>query len=399
MDPDPGKTMRPTEPETDRGEGRAAARSLLVKGEEPSEGFMGVAEELLAVRSTADRPGDLRRALDLVLDFAGPGFTVERFTSAGKPSALVYHGAPRPRFRVILNAHLDVVLAPPEQFRPRRAPGRLYARGAQDMKVSALVEALVFRELAARLPYPIALQLVTDEEVGGRDGTLHQIERGVTGDFVIIGEQSGLRLVTDSKGMVTVNLRSVGRGAHGAYPWLGDNALLKLHRTLDDILARYPVATEEVWRTTVNVARVETFDAARNQVPALAEAWLDVRYPPQDADLNGRTAEEIAAYLGSFCAPGVTPVVEHVDPPHHADPGRPEVLGLQRAARNQGYDGGFLRKHGAADGRFYYQRGIDAVIFGVGGDGQHGPDEYVDTATITPYYLALTEFLLALSSP
>ena len=52
-----------------------------------------------------------------------------------------------------------------------------------------------------------------------------------------------------------------------------------------------------------------------------------------------------------------------------------------------------MRKHGAADGRFYYQRGVDAVIFGVGGDGQHGPDEYADTTIIAPYYQALTDFL------
>jgi succinyl-diaminopimelate desuccinylase len=44
---------------------------------------------LLAVRSTADRPEDLRRALDLVLEVVGPGFTVERFESGGKPSALL----------------------------------------------------------------------------------------------------------------------------------------------------------------------------------------------------------------------------------------------------------------------------------------------------------------------
>jgi succinyl-diaminopimelate desuccinylase len=61
--------------------------------------------------------------------------------------------------------------------------------------------------------------------------------------------------------------------------------------------------------------------------------------------------------------------------------------------RNQGYRPDFLRKHGAADGRFYYQRGIDAVIFGVGGNGQHSADEHVDTTTIGPYYRALKEFL------
>ncbi|MEV8630854.1 M20 family metallopeptidase [Streptosporangium sp. NPDC051023] len=378
------------------------------------ESFLATARRLLAVPSTADRPDDLRRALDLVIDFVlesgasgksgssgtggsggtgGAGLTVERFESNGKPSALVYPGPRRPHFRIILNAHLDVVPAPAHQFRPRLDGTRLHARGAQDMKVSALVQAQVFRELAGGLPYPIALQLVTDEEVGGRDGTLHQLEQGVSGDFVVIGEQSGLRVVTDSKGMVTANLRATGRSAHSAYQWLGDNALLKLQRSLDNVLARYPVATEEAWRTTVTVARIETPNQARNQVPALAEAWLDIRFPAGDPDLDGRTAEEIAAHLVTFCEPGVIPVVEHVDPPHHADRNRPEVRGLQRAARNQGYHDGFLRKHGAADGRFYYQRGIDAVIFGIGGDGQHGPDEYADTTTIVPYYRALSEFL------
>jgi len=355
--------------------------------------FLATADELLAVPSTADRPGDLHRALSFVVDFVGPGFTVERFESGGKPSALIYRGAERPRFQIILNAHLDVVPAPPDQFRPRRDGDRLYARGAQDMKVSALVEAQVFRELAGALPYPLALQLVTDEEVGGRNGTLHQIGQGVSGEFVIIGEHSGLRIVTDSKGMITATLRAVGRSGHSAYPWLGDNALVKLQRSLVNLLAAYPAATAEAWRTTVNVARIETPNQARNQIPALAEAWLDIRFPPEDTDLNGKTVQEVAAYLAAYCEPGVTPVVHHADPPHHADQHRPEILRLQQVVRNQGYRADFLRKHGAADGRFYYQRGTDAVIFGVGGDGLHGPDEYADTTTIAPYYRALKEFL------
>jgi succinyl-diaminopimelate desuccinylase len=358
-----------------------------------TESFLAAACELLALPSTADRPGDLHRALSFVVDFVGPGFTVERFESSGKPSALIYRGAKRPRFQIILNAHLDVVPALPVQFRPRRDGDRLYARGAQDMKVSALAEAQVFRELAGALPYPLALQLVTDEEVGGRNGTLHQIGQGVSGEFVIIGEHSGLRIVTDSKGMITATLRAVGRSGHSAYPWLGDNALIKLQHSLANLLAAYPVATEEAWRTTVNIARIETPNQARNQIPALAEAWLDIRFPPEDTDLTGKTVQEIAAYLASFCEPGVTPLVDHADPPHHADQHRPEIRRLQQAVGNQGYRADFLCKHGAADGRFYYQRGTDAVIFGVGGDGLHGPDEYVDATTIAPYYRALKEFL------
>jgi succinyl-diaminopimelate desuccinylase len=358
-----------------------------------TERFLAAVCELLAVPSTADRPGDLHRALNFVVDFVGPGFAVERFESAGKPSALIYRGAKRPRFQIILNAHLDVVPAPSAQFRPRRDGDRLYARGAQDMKVSALVEAQVFRELAGALPYPLALQLVTDEEVGGRNGTLHQIGRGVSGEFVIIGEHSGLRIVTDSKGMITATLRAVGRSGHSAYPWRGDNALIKLQASLANLLGVYPIASEEAWRTTVNLARIQTPNQAYNQIPALAEAWIDIRFPPEDTDLNGKSAAEIAAYLASFCESGVTPVINHADPPHHADQHRPEIRSLQQAVENQGYRADFLRKHGAADGRFYYQRGTDAVIFGVGGDGLHGPDEYADTTTIAPYYRALKEFL------
>jgi succinyl-diaminopimelate desuccinylase len=358
----------------------------------PSVGAMELlreAKELLAIPSTADRPDELHRALEYVLDFVGPGFTVERFESNGKPSALVYSGLARRHFPVILNAHLDVVPAPAGQFQPYVDGDRLYARGAHDMKVAALVEALVFKELSG----PFALQLVTDEEVGGRDGTLHQVEQGVTADFVVIGEQSGLRLVTESKGIFNAVLSATGHAGHSAYPWHASNALVPVVESVRNVLAKYPVPTEEAWRTTVNVARIETTNQALNQVPADAQAWLDIRFPPQDTDFDGRTAEEIAAHLRTFCAPGVTVSVERLDPPHKAANDSPQVLALQQAARNQGYEASFLRKHGAADGRFYYQRGIDAVIFGIGGDGLHGPDEYVDITTIEPYYLALTEFL------
>jgi acetylornithine deacetylase/succinyl-diaminopimelate desuccinylase-like protein len=281
--------------------------------------FLDAAVELLAVESTGDRPDELERAMGLVLDFIGPGFSVERFESGGKPSALVYKRAVRPRFTVILNAHLDVVPAPAAQFRPYRDGDRLYARGAQDMKVSALAQALAFRELAGSVAYPLGLQLVTDEESGGSDGTLYQLREGVTGRFAVVGEASGLRIVTECKGVIRARLHAQGRSAHGAYPWLGDNALLKLHRTIDRIA-----------------------------------------------------------------------------PPHRADHRRPEIAALQAAARRHGYTGEFIRRHGTGDLRFYGVYGITSVSFGIGGDGQHGPSEYAEIATIAPYYQVLTDFLLGL---
>jgi succinyl-diaminopimelate desuccinylase len=353
--------------------------------------LLAKAAELIAIPSTADRPAELRRALEFVLGVVGPGFAVERFTSRGKPSAVLYRPGPRPAFRVLLNAHLDVV--PADTFAARRSGDRLYGRGAQDMKVAALVMADVFRTLAPSLPYPLGLQLVTDEEVGGYDGTAHQIAAGVTAGFVVIGEQSGLRIVTDSKGLLQIRLHATGAAAHAAYPWLGDNALLTLIGAVEALLRRYPVPDAEQWTTTVNVARIETANRAVNQVPADATAWLDIRFPPSDPDFTGRTAEEIAAYLGAVTCVRVQ--VDSLGPPHHADPDSREVALLRAAAQAAGFSGELLRKHGAADGRFYYAHGVDAVIFGPGGDGQHGPDEYADVTTVAPYRKALVSFLTA----
>ena len=352
------------------------------------------ASELIAVRSTADEPDELRRALTRVLDFVGPGFAVRRYESNGKPSALVHpHGAQGP-FRVVLNAHLDVVPGQPEQFTPRRAGGRVHGRGAQDMKFAAVVLADVFRRLAGELTVPIALQLVTDEEVGGLDGTAHQVAAGVRADFVIIGEQSRLEVVTESKGLVHARLIAAGSAAHAAYPWLGDNALVALTAAVDRVLRRYPVPPAEAWRTTVNVARIETPNRAVNQVPAQASAWLDIRFPPHDTDFAGRDPAQVAGHLRAVS--GVAVEVDAVGAPHRADPAGADVTRLRAAVRGVGYPGTLLRKHGAADGRHYYAHGIDAVIFGPGGDGQHGAGEYVDLDTLAPYRDALTAFLRSL---
>ncbi|GAA2485742.1 M20 family metallopeptidase [Winogradskya humida] len=356
--------------------------------------FLDTATRLIAVRSTADQPSQLLEALDLVLAEVGPGFTVERFQSHGKPSALVYAGPSRPHFHVVLNAHLDVVPGTDPQFSPTVLDGRLYGRGTHDMKLAALVMAQVFTSVARDLPYPLGLQLVTDEEVGGHDGTAHQIAAGVTADFVVIGEQSALRIVTDSKGILQVRVHATGVAAHAAYPWLGENALLTLTAALDRILTHYPVPSAESWTTTVNVARIETSNQATNQVPSDATAWLDIRFPPDDASINGRTPDDVASYLSTLAGLPVT--VDSFGPPHHASQSSPFVSALREAAVSVGYTGDFLRKHGAADGRFYYAAGTDAVIFGPGGDGQHGPAEYADLATIEPYRQALTTFLQTL---
>ena len=53
----------------------------------------------------------------------------------------------------------------------------------------------------------------------------------------------------------------------------------------------------------------------------------------------------------------------------------------------------------SGDGRFYGGLGIEAVAFGVGGQGQHGAGEYAEISTIGPYYRALRQFLHSDQNP
>src|SRR5688572_5145650 len=89
--------------------------------------------DLIAIPSTADQPEQLQAVIDYAERYARkvPGIHIQRHESAGKPSLVVtLRDTQSPA--VLLNAHLDVVPARPEQFRPEVRDGRIYGRASQD---------------------------------------------------------------------------------------------------------------------------------------------------------------------------------------------------------------------------------------------------------------------------
>ncbi len=252
--------------------------------------ILDLTSKLISIPSTKDNSKTLKQVLDVALKEL-KDFTIEYFEKDGVPSALVYPQSKRPKkFKVILNAHLDVVAAKEKQFQPKIKNNRLYGRGAIDMKGAAAVEILLFKELAKKLSYPLALQLVTDEEIGGFKGTKYQIEKGVRADFVIAGEPTDFGINHKAKGIIWAKVHFSGKSAHGAYPWQGENALLKAKKALDKLYKSYPLPKKEAWRTTVNLARIETTNQTFNQVPDNAVLSLDVRYIPEE--LKGKSFQK-----------------------------------------------------------------------------------------------------------
>jgi acetylornithine deacetylase len=138
---------------------------------------------------------------------------------------------------LMLNAHMDTVGAGgmTDPFVPVTRDGRIYGRGAYDMKGSLAAIMLVAREakkLALRGDLIIAA--VADEEVGslGTEAVLQRIEA----DAAIITEPTELRLCLAHKGFAWFEVETRGVAAHGSRPDLGVDAVAHMGRILTGVL-------------------------------------------------------------------------------------------------------------------------------------------------------------------
>ena len=350
---------------------------------------VSLAKELIKIPSTAEKPQALTRVLQ-VAQLRLKGFGVRKFISDKTPSLLFYPGKTQPKkFKLLLNAHLDVVPGKPGQFNPSVKNGRLYGRGAQDMKGGAASLILVFKTLAKTLNYPVGLQLVTDEEIGGTNGAKHQLKNGLTAEFVIAGEPTEFRINNQSKGIVRVDLVAHGKTAHGAYPWRGKNAVSLVTKTVDNILKKYPVPQKEAWRTTANLSWIKTDNQTTNKVPAQAEARLDIRYLPQEI-------KTIKASLKDLVALPVKLKFVAFEPAQFTKSTNPFIKKLIQATHKiTGKKPKIYSTHGGSDIRLFNARGIGGITFGPIGGGLHSDQEWVDIKSLNTYQKILTRFLIS----
>jgi succinyl-diaminopimelate desuccinylase len=318
-------------------------------------------------------------------------FECKEFESAGVPSLIFYNTALIPdTYKVILNAHLDVVPGKPDQFKPQIKSGKLFGRGACDMKSGAAAEILAFKEVASMVKYPLGLQLVTDEEIGGFLGTKYQIDQGIKAEFVLAGESTNLQLNNKAKGVFWVKISSKGDPAHAAYLWHGKNAIWAMKTFLDRLEQTFPIPANESWTTTANLAKIETTNTTFNKVPDDCSVSLDIRYIPEDA-------ATIKSKLEELVPPGFKIEIQSFEPAQFTDSTDPILNKLAESIQKvTGTYSGFVSKHGASDVRHYDRVKIPGVCFGPVGDGLHSDNEWCDIASLDKYQKILTDFLLSL---
>ena len=290
---------------------------------------------------------------------------------------------------MLFHGHLDVVPGRPGQFEPRVDGDRLVGRGAYDMKGAAAAMMLALHDLRDEQRVRVRLGLVPDEESEeDKDrGSDQLVREGFVGDFAITGEPTDMHVGVAAKGVLAMRLEVDGRAAHGATPWLGDNAILKAYELFRRIEA-LPFAREssELFaRPSINLGRIMGGDAL-NKVPDVCVIDVDIRYLPEQEP--SRILDEVAELDGGRI------VSTFQRPPATVDRHSVWVRGLCEAAAPHHHGGDVsIGRDGASDAVSFLRVGIPAVEFGPVGGGHHGPDEWVSISSLASYRRTLTDFV------
>jgi acetylornithine deacetylase len=299
---------------------------------------------------------------------------------------------------LVLSGHTDVVPVDGQQwssdpFRAQVRDGRLYGRGACDMKgFLGVVLHLVPEMLAARLKHPLHLAFSYDEEVGcvGAPRLIHDLQaRGVSPAGCVVGEPTSMRTIVAHKGINVYRCRVHGRAAHSSLTPQGANAIehaARLICAIRDIADGYkrngPYDNAfDVPFTTLQTSMIRG-GIALNTVPDLCEFEFEYR------NLPGMNPDDIQRRIEHCITTAIEPALRAETPD-----GRVE---LQRLARAPGLDAleqaavtqlvraltndSQVRKVAyATEAGLFQQAGVPSVICGPGSIEQaHRPDEYVE---------------------
>ena len=295
---------------------------------------------------------------------------------------------------VLLHGHLDVVPGRPGQFEPRADGERLFGRGAYDMKGALAAMLLALHDLRDHAGLRIRLGVVPDEESEEETerGSDQLVNEGFVGDFVITGEPTDMHIGVQAKGVLAMRLEVSGRAAHGATPWMGDNAILKaldVFRAIESLpFARQ--SSELFDRPSINLGRILGGDAL-NKVPDTCVIDVDIRHlPEQDPAAILEDVREL---------PGAQIISTFARPPAIVDQDSLFVRALSEAAApHLGGEVLSVGRDGASDAVSFLRAGIPAVEFGPVGGGHHGPEEWVSIPSLGHYRTALTDFVAGVAT-
>ena len=155
--------------------------------------------------------------------------------------------------------------------------GRVYGRGSADMKggCAAIIEGA---EELIQNNIPFSICFTTDEEeqmYGAEALATSNLVRNSAG--ILICEPTAMRLANCEKGLYRVDLTTRGTSAHASQPWLGRDAILKMHYCIDRLVDLVETSSQKKTGTTVCITTIRGGDK-NNVVTDVCKAEIDIRF-------------------------------------------------------------------------------------------------------------------------
>jgi succinyl-diaminopimelate desuccinylase len=233
---------------------------------------------------------------DVLTDRLKPlGFSEERLDFVDTQNLWLRKGTAKPLFvflghtDVVPTGPLDAWVSPP--FEPTIRDGKLYGRGAADMKGSIAAFVTAVERFVANHPNhqgSIAVMMTSDEEGIATNGVVKVVEileaRHEKIDWCLVGEPSSDKKIGDvirvgRRGSLCAKLTIQGIQGHVAYPELADNPIHNFAPALKEL-------TEEVWDqgnhnfppTSLQVSNIHSGTGAENIIPGNVEVQFNLRF-------------------------------------------------------------------------------------------------------------------------
>ena len=310
------------------------------------------------------------------------------------------HPGSRPGPTVVLAGHTDVVPSGPlaawtsDPFVPSHRDGRLYGRGAADMKTSIAAMTVAADEFVRQHPRhagSLALLFTSDEEGPSVDGTVRVVQalqaRGVRLDCCIVGEPTSVQRLGDMikngrRGSLSGKLTVQGVQGHVAYPQLARNPIHLLAPALAELAATLWDAGNAFFpATTWQVSNIHAGTGVGNVIPGEVVVDFNFRFSTES------TPEALQARLVAVLARHAVPhrlVWTLGGSPFLTRPGSLSAALTAAIQAETGATPVLSTTGGTSDGRFIAQVCEQVVEFGPVNASIHKIDEHVNVADIEP---------------
>lgn len=362
------------------------------------------------IRRASVTPADAGCQGILAARLAAAGFAIEYLRFGEVDNLWATHGSGAPV--MVLLGHTDVVPSGPVDawtsapFEPAIRDGKLYGRGAADMKSGVAAMTLALEAFVRAHPQhagTVALLVTSDEEGPSVDGVRRVVEafreRGQRIDGCLVGEPSSKRVLGDlirvgRRGSLSARLTVKGVQGHVAYP---DKALNPIHAAAPALAelasTRWDDGNDAFPPTSFQVSNIAAGTGAGNVIPGALTAAFNFRFGT--ASTAAALRERVEACLQRHGL-DVELAWELSGEPFLTAPGRlrDAVVAAIRACR--GIEPEASTGGGTSDGRFIAPLGAEVVELGPVNASIHKVDEHVDVADLEALPALYTDILVRL---